>query len=404
VRRRDAHLLARRRSLAWCCLGALLYACDDSAAAAPIPELEPCMEAALDRSMIEVHGDRFVLDGRDVVPHGVNSYPLLQHAGEGRWDAIEDVFDQAVALGRPFVRTNAFMDGGENPARLREDDGTIREEGLRALDGLIAEAARFDVRLLLVLTNNWADYGGAPAVVQAVAPGEDLPKDAFWSDRRAIEAQREFIRAVVSRENSVTSVPYRDDPTIFLWELANEARCTDARYCTRDTLMKWARVMADAVRDAGARQPIAWGGSGYRGKYGEDLAAIADDGAVDVLTLHMYPGLSAPWNEAFGRAQRVDAARALGASAIYDRAALAGRYAMPLLIEELGYLPPASVTGEARDRERAEVFSGLLAVAHAQRVAAFPWMIGERARTDYDGHLIRPGDAETCAVLTCEPP
>jgi hypothetical protein len=31
-------------------------------------------------------------------------------------------------------------------------------------------------------------------------------------------------------------------------------------------------------------------------------------------------------------------------------------------------------------------------------------MIGERARTDYDGHLIRPGDAETCAVLTCEPP
>jgi hypothetical protein len=114
--------------------------------------------------------------------------------------------------------------------------------------------------------------------------------------------------------------------------------------------------------------------------------------------------LSAPWNEAFGRAQRVDAARALGASAIYDRAALAGRYAMPLLIEELGYLPPASVTGEARDRERAEVFSGLLAVAHAQRVAAFPWMIGERARTDYDGHLIRPGDAETCAVLTCEPP
>jgi hypothetical protein len=58
--------------------------------------------------LITVRGERFLLDGRELVPNGVNSYPLLQHAGNERWDAVDDIFGQARALGRPFVRTNAF--------------------------------------------------------------------------------------------------------------------------------------------------------------------------------------------------------------------------------------------------------------------------------------------------------
>ena len=49
--------------------------------------------------------------------------------------------------------------GGDNPARIRDADGTIREEGLAALDLVVAEAAGAGVRLLLLLTNNWGDYG-----------------------------------------------------------------------------------------------------------------------------------------------------------------------------------------------------------------------------------------------------
>jgi hypothetical protein len=51
--------------------------------------------------LIAVRGTRFVLGEREIVPHGVNSYPLLQHAGDERWDAVDDIFAQAVALGRP---------------------------------------------------------------------------------------------------------------------------------------------------------------------------------------------------------------------------------------------------------------------------------------------------------------
>jgi endo-1,4-beta-mannosidase len=349
--------------------------------------------------LITVRGGRFVLEGRELVPNGVNSYPLLQHAGEQRWDAIDDIFAQARALGRPLLRTNAFMDGGQHPARLRNDDGSLREAGFAALDALLARAAHCGVRLLLVLTNNWSDHGGAPAVVRMIAPPPDkaLGKDAFWNDRRALELQRAFIRALVGRYNRTSGIAYRDDPTIFAWELVNEARCSS----TVDTLTSWARAMASAVRAAGARQPIAWGGSGHRGKHGEDLAAIAADDAVEILTLHLYPQLPERWAARAPRTLRVSAACVLGAATLLDRVVLARRHGLPLLLEELGYLPPAHVTGAARDSERAEVLRCLLALASEHGVATFPWMIGERGRNDYDGHLLRPEHAQTIAAVRC---
>jgi mannan endo-1,4-beta-mannosidase len=306
----------------------------------------------------------------------VNSYPLLQHVGEERWDAVDDIFAQALALG---------------------------QAGMRALDALIARAERAGIRLLLVLTNNWADSGGAPKVIATVAPGEGLGKDAFYSDPRAIGAQQAFVRALATRSNHVTGRAYRDEPAIFAWELANEARIDGRRRGAPDPLVAWARAMADTLRAAGARQPIAWGGSGHRGKRGEDLDAIADDGAVDVLTLHLYPGAHSSWSAASPAPLRSGAARLLGAAVIHDRAVLARRYGMPLLIEELGHPMPARVQGLARDRERAEVLRALLAVADEHGVATFPWMIGERGRPDYDGHLIRPEDAHTTAVLSVRP-
>jgi mannan endo-1,4-beta-mannosidase len=257
--------------------------------------------------------------------------------------------------------------------------------------------------LLLVLTNQWADSGGAPWVMAMVAPGEGLRSDAFYRDPRAIAAQQAFVRELATRTNHVTGRAYRDDPTIFVWELANEARSSELRRGRRDPLVTWARAMVDPLRAAGVRQPIAWGGSGHRGKRGEDLDAIADDGAVDVLTVHLYPGLHTVWSAALPNALRSVAARTLGASIIHDRAALARRYGMPLLIEELNHPMPGRVQGRARDRERAEVLRALLAVADEHGLATFPWMIGERGREDYDGHLVRPQDADTIAALTVRP-
>jgi len=376
---------------------ALLAACEHEGPA--IPEFRSCRTPDLPPGeLVRTRAGAFLAGGEEVLPHGINSYPLLQQIGEGNLEAISDILGQAVAMGRPILRTAAFMDGGDNPARIRDEDGTIREEGLVALDRVVAEADAQGVRLLLMLTSNWDNYGGAQAVVDAAAPGEGLPKDAFWSEPRAVAAQVEYLRAIAQRTNTLTGRAYSADPAVLGWELANEPRCDDEDWCDADTLATWAAVMSQALRQAGARQPIFWGGAGYLGRHGEDLREIAERADVDVLTLHLYLHHSDPLLYRLPRGMRVDAAIDLGAEIIRDRARVALDNGLPLVVEELGWIPP---DGADRDAERAEVYEGWLAVAHDEGLATMPWMIGETGREDYDGLLIRPSDTLTWEIVSC---
>ncbi|MCP4679509.1 MAG: cellulase family glycosylhydrolase [Deltaproteobacteria bacterium] len=365
-----------------------------------IPPFESCLiPALLPNENVEVKEGLFFAGDLEIVPHGIDSYPLLQHMGNGDLSSIRDILNQAKSLGRPIVRTNAFMDGGENSARLRDEDGTIREEGLVALDRIIAESKDAQVRLLLVLTNNWEDFGGAQAVVDAISfPGESLPKDAFWSERRAVEAQLEYLHEIITRTNSITGSSYANDATIFAWELANEARCDDTNWCKSETLANWAKEMSDELRLGGAAQPIFWGGAGHLGEHGEDLRRIGRDGGVDVLTLHLYLNHTHSDLYLLPKTQRIDEAIQIGAAIIRDRVEVSREVGLPLVIEELGWEPPAA---SDRDAERAAIYEGWLAVAHEEGVATMPWMIGEEGREDYDGLLIRPDDKHTRDVISC---
>lgn len=341
---------------------------------------------------------RFELDGEEFLPQGVNSYPLLQHVGDDRLDALDDILAQAVALGRPLLRTPAFLDGGNSRARIRDGDGTLREEGLEALDRVLFAAAEHGVRLILILANNWGDFGGAPAVVEMVAPGEQLPKNAFWSDPRALEAQLAYQRTLATRVNTLSGRVYGEDPTIFAWELANEARCEREQtreLCDRTTLVRWAKRMSDGLREAGAQQLIAWGGAGALGEHGEDLRSIGRDGGVDVLTLHMYASAISSGTGA----RRAEAAIAWGEATLKQRARVARELGMPLLLEEVNWKPDAE--GD-RDAERATVLDAWLGLADDLGVGSLPWMIGEQARTDHDDYLIRPEDTATIDVLRCD--
>lgn len=329
---------------------------------------------------------------------GICCYPLLDHAGYQRIDAIRQIFAQARELGRPLVRTNAYLEGGEHPGRLRNDDGSRHEPGFTALDQLLREAREADVRLILTLANNWSDYGGAEAVVRMCGREK---REAFWSNDEIVEFQASHLRTLASRINTVSGVSYADDPAVFAWELCNEPR-QKGWFTRAETLVRWASVMCKALREGGAAQPIAWGGSGYRGKYGEDLEALLADGQIDIATLHLYPYHTEPklW-KIESRSERIERAIAVGAEVISDRAQLCRRYEKPLLVEELGWKMP----NQTEDAERAAVMKGLLDEAQRQGVGTLPWMIGESGRPDYDGLLIsKSTQALTWGVLRCETP
>ena len=373
--------------LAWCSAAFLLCSlgCRGAGPDCDVPTTDPL------RSVVD---GQFMSGRGPFLPRAVNSYPLLEHAGWGRWDDIAEIFETARALGRPIVRTGAYMIGGPNPARLREADGTLREPGLVALDQLIATAVDHDVQLLLITANHWGNYGGAPAVVNALAAGE--PIEAFYQDPILVQHQRAFLRALADRTNTVTGRRYAHDEAIAAWELVNEARCRD---CDVSVLADWARVMAAELREVGVLQPIAWGGVGFLGQHGEDLRAIAAVDELDVITLHLYPGLAGALVVEPGRGRdRALVAVHRGIDRIHEVAVVGREFRKAVWVEEAGW----RVSGAFGDEERAIVMGAWARAAGIEGVALAPWMIGERGRPDYDGFLVRPDrDFATARALRC---
>ena len=47
----------------------------------------------------------------------------------------------------------------------------------------------------------------------------------FFNDTGAKELYKEYVRSILERRNSRNGLLYREDPTIFAWDLINEPRC-----------------------------------------------------------------------------------------------------------------------------------------------------------------------------------
>ena len=87
--------------------------------------------------------------------------------------------------------------------------------GLQHFDRLVSLAEQHGIKLIVALTNNWADYGGMDVYVEQILGSPD--HDLFYTNAEVIAAFKNYISAFVGR--------YVDEPTILGWELANEPRC-----------------------------------------------------------------------------------------------------------------------------------------------------------------------------------
>ncbi len=387
------------------------------------------------RSVVKLNSaGEFVLGETPLVPNGINSYFLLQYVGFGRTDEVIAVMHKAKELGRPVIRTNGFFEGVEgstNPAILRDETGELREEGFQKLDQLLDIAARQGVRLILVLSNHWDDFGGARAVLaQALRATESphdvvnawaeiipqeqwpsegsYPRELFYWHEPVIGAQIAYVSYLINRENSINGRAYRNDPTIFAWEITNEARCEVAA-CNADSgmanpLPSWAKRMSEVVRRAGASQLIAWGGAGYQGEHGEDMRVIAETAPeIDILTLHQYPlVLDAPdltSEEALEKANTAGLEVARGIRSLANLVDDLGSRGS--LLEELGWKSIGMQAQTQTDVQRSIVFARAAEAAASERIAILPWMIGEPGRSTDQEYLITEQDPQTLKVLTC---
>lgn len=157
------------------------------------------------------------------------NHPNLHINENPTWHRItpweqEDAIRSIAQMGGRVVRcyTLSVRGGKRNGAGLSHvrGPGDYDEELLRDFDHMVALCHRYGVRLIVPFIDEWDWFGG----IDEFAGFRSKTKKEFYTDPAVQEDFRQLVRMLVTRVNTVTGIPYNEDPAIMAWESGNELR------------------------------------------------------------------------------------------------------------------------------------------------------------------------------------
>ncbi|XWS54176.1 hypothetical protein CRYUN_Cryun10bG0067300 [Craigia yunnanensis] len=256
-------------------------------------------------SFVERNETQFFLDGKPLYVNGWNSYWLMAHSvDETTRPRVSAMLQAGAKMGLTVCRTWAFNDGGYDALQI--SPGQFDERVFKALDYVIAEARQHGIRLLLSLVNNLQAYGGKTQYVKWAwqeGVGLSSSNDSFFFDPSIRKYFKNYVLTVLTRKNTITGIEYRNDPTIFAWELINEPRCMSDP--SGDTLQDWLEEMTAFIKSIDKNHLLTIGLEGFYGPkslkkstvnpeewasiLGSDFVRNSNITNVDFTSVHIYP-------------------------------------------------------------------------------------------------------------------
>jgi mannan endo-1,4-beta-mannosidase len=173
-----------------------------------------------------------------------------------------------------------------------------------------------------------------------VEGGSNPVKNHFFTNATCQQYYKQYISMLVNRTNFYSGIQYKNDPAIFSWECANEARDEDDT--TGDTIYNWYVNTSAYVRSLDANHMISTGEEGARkipgsgadylnnGGMGSDFFRNVQIPNISFGTIHLYPG---SWHKKNSWVQTY----------LADRASVAHTTAVkPIVLEEFGEARPTT--------------------------------------------------------------
>ncbi len=253
-------------------------------------------------------GGRFFVGNKPFRFVGANV--ALMYRDEDR-ERMPETLRQAAQMGIKVVRVWAYGEGGPNDIKpiadfddwprhhsFRFAPGQWNEEAFVHLDNVMAEAAKNGIYVQLCLTNWWRDTGGVTQYLRWAGINDAADDNykfginnekafLFYTNPETRRLYREHLEKLVTRRNTVTGVLYRDDPTIFAWELMNEAQVITGRWAERRA---WFAEMSALLKSLDPNHMVTPGAWGYRSA-SERREWLADHAlpTIDFSDVHNYP-------------------------------------------------------------------------------------------------------------------
>lgn len=199
---------------------------------------------------------------------------------------LRDLYETVNQLGGNLIRAYTIPVRNTNfpPESVTyvEAPGIFNENAFKAMDLAIALAGEYNVRLVIPLLNDQQWMGGRPNYAEF----RNKPNEVFYTDRELIDDFKKTITHVLTRVNTITGIPYAEDPTIMAWETGNELENPDA----------WLTEIAAHIKSLAPKQLLIDGynaihyndAPGVIGKSQFPREASLNDPNVDLVNTHHY--------------------------------------------------------------------------------------------------------------------
>lgn len=365
---------------------------------------------------VTVKDTHFARKGKSYYIAGANFWYggyLGAASGVGERARLVKELDNMKAIGINNVRVLAVSEKTEMKSAVRpattNAPGQYDEALLVGLDFLVAELAKRDMTIVIYLNNFWQWSGGMTQYLNwfegTPALDPNVTKDyetymantaRFYANKEAQAEYRNVIKKIVHRTNTVTGKPYRDDPTIMSWQLANEPRPGNEKASDAEKAIytRWIADVAKYIHELDKNHLVSSGSEGLAGSaHDEKLFLDSHSTAhIDYLTYHLWPK-NWGWFDSKKPVESWDGAIAKSRAYLNSHIDLAKKLNKPIVLEEFGLDRDGAsfdikATTKIRDRFYGEVF-GLIQRRAAQGDPVAGWNFwawggaGRAANADY---------------------
>ena len=367
---------------------------------------------------VKVNGDHFEINGSDYRYIGINFWSGI-HLASGYGGDKDRLLQELDTLSANGINNLRLMVGSEGPdgepwrmvPAMQNKPGEYNDNLLKGLDFVLDEMAKRNMKAILCLGNTW-QWSGGFAQYQSWITDKSIPyptKESefddfmkftakFYKNKKALKLYLDFIRHMINRQNSISKLEYKNDPSIMSWELANEPYAINKKH-----YLKWIENTSALIKSLDPNHLVCIGSEGMTNYPKYTKNEVSRDNSfenIDYITIHIWPQ---NWNW-YDPKDSTTFTQAINKTKDYIHTHLAAAIKLnkPMVLEEFGLARDQgsyskTSTTAHRDQYFAEILS--LFARYCQRKVPFCginfWAWGGNGNPRSDGEFWEKGDDYT---------
>ena len=258
-------------------------------------------------------GIHFCLDGKPYYFAGANTYDLFTYGDGGSDTTVSDIENKYMNKTRIDAHFANLQADGVQVLRLwmfsheawhgfEKTKGAYNEAEFMLFDYIIQSAKAHGVKLIPVFENYWEAYGGIDTRLAWEGLTGGHPGRATFFNMTACPgcttSYKNYVSYALNRVNHYSGIAYKNDPTIFAWELMNEPRyqgVSAAEDVNGTTLRAWVDNVGAYIKSIDSNHMLGTGLEGHESKYGfggnegNPFVYIHQSPYIDFTSAHPYP-------------------------------------------------------------------------------------------------------------------